>query len=71
MGILAEHSESWLNLRVAASVATVVVTVVVLIIAPYATRSSRPKNFPPGPPTKPFLGNLHLLPASKSFTLYV
>lgn len=47
-----------------------VIAVLVVLIAPYAFASSRPKGFPPGPPTRPFLGNLHLIPASKSFTVY-
>ena len=54
-----------------ASIAALLVTVVVSTLAPYAFASSRPKNFPPGPSTVPFLGNLHLLPPTKAFTKYV
>lgn len=71
MDILTGFSESWLSFQVAASVFAVLVVAAVLTIVPYAFASSRPRSFPPGPPTKPFLGNLHLIPASKSFTVYV
>ena len=71
MGILAGFEESWLSFQVVASLLAGLVAAAVLTIAPYAFKSSRPKGFPDGPPTKPFIGNLHLIPASKSFTVYV
>lgn len=40
------------------------------VLAGYYFAAQRPKDFPPGPPTIPFLGNLHLLPLSKSFLKY-
>lgn len=49
------------------SAALLLLAVLVVLVVPYAWASSRPESFPPGPPTKPFLGNLHLVPASKSF----
>jgi hypothetical protein len=36
----------------------------------YFWASRRPANFPPGPPTRPFVGNLHQLPKSKAFLKY-
>lgn len=54
-----------------ASIAPILVTIIISTLAPYAFASSRPKNFPPGPPTVPFLGNLHLVPPTKGFTKYV
>jgi hypothetical protein len=58
----------WANLQfLLISLAVVVIIGVVTVLAPYAFASSRPKNYPPGPPTIPFLGNLHLLPPTKAF----
>ena len=71
MGVFEGYQSAWLTAQVAASVCVVLLVGAVLTLAPYAFASSRPKSFPPGPPTKPFLGNLHLLPPSKSFTVYV
>lgn len=48
-----------------------VLAALVIAIAPYSWASLRPKNFPPGPKPVPFLGNLNLIPASKSFALLV
>ncbi|KAL4738336.1 cytochrome P450 [Aspergillus similis] len=39
-------------------------------LAPYTWASLRPENFPPGPRALPLLGNLNLIPRSKSFILF-
>lgn len=44
--------------------------VVVAVLWKYFWASKRPMNFPPGPPTSPFVGNLHQLPQSKAFLKY-
>lgn len=66
MGILAGFESG-----LAFQIPLLVLVLLVGLIAPYAFASSRPKGFPPGPPTKPFVGNLHLIPTTKSFILYV
>ncbi|SPJ78457.1 related to O-methylsterigmatocystin oxidoreductase [Fusarium torulosum] len=44
-----------------------VALVVGFVLVRYYLASLRPKNFPPGPPTVPFLGNLTQVPPSKAF----
>ena len=53
------------------SMAVGILAALIAALLPYSWASSRPKNFPPGPKPVPFLGNLNLIPPSKSFALYV
>lgn len=59
------ESFSWL------SVLSIIITGFLLLLALPALRwilsTSRPQNFPPGPPTIPVLGNLHQMPPSKPY----
>ncbi|KAJ5807982.1 hypothetical protein N7474_009251 [Penicillium riverlandense] len=57
----------WLLVSSAAGILTALMAALV----PYSWASQRPKNFPPGPKPVPFLGNLKLIPPSKSFALSV
>jgi hypothetical protein len=41
-----------------------------VVLVRYYLASRRPKNFPPGPPTLPFLGNITQVPTSKAFLKY-
>ena len=44
-----------------------VICVVGGVLLRLSLQSRRPKNFPPGPPTIPILGNLNVIPLTKSF----
>lgn len=50
-----------------AVVAVLAACVLVSKLVALVNATKRPKNFPPGPSTVPVLGNLHLLPTTKSF----
>ncbi len=51
--------------------ACALIAVGIQIMLKYYFASQRPKNFPPGPPTIPFLGNLGQLPKTKLFLKFV
>ena len=68
MALTFAGEDFWANLQFfLLSLLVVVLAITVTTLAPYAFASSRPANYPPGPPTVPFLGNLHLLPPTKAF----
>jgi hypothetical protein len=42
---------------------TVIIVLFIIVVLYYGRKvGSRPKDYPPGPPTLPFIGNLHLMP---------
>jgi hypothetical protein len=49
------------------SITFVFVGLLAVTLTRYFLASQRPKGFPTGPPTAPFVGNLHQLPSTKVF----
>ena len=47
------------------------IVLVVAAFSKYFLASRRPRNFPPGPPTIPFIGNISQVPRVKAFLKYV
>jgi hypothetical protein len=47
------------------------IALVIVVLSRYYLASRRPRNFPPGPPTVPFVGNLTQVPPVKAFLKYV
>jgi hypothetical protein len=47
------------------------IALVVAVLSKYFLASCRPRNFPPGPPTIPFIGNISQVPKVKAFLKYV
>ncbi len=48
----------------------ILVIALVALLIKYILASRRPKNFPPGPPTVPLLGNIPQLPSTRAFVKY-
>ncbi len=47
------------------------IALVMAVFSRYFLASCRPRNFPPGPPTIPFIGNISQVPRVKAFLKYV
>lgn len=47
-----------------------IVILVMAVLFKYFLASRRPNDFPPGPPTVPFLGNITQVPRTKAFLKY-
>ncbi|PGG99791.1 hypothetical protein AJ79_08413 [Helicocarpus griseus UAMH5409] len=62
--------DTWVNLQLTSAVLALIAAIAAVSILPLAFASSRPKNYPPGPRTVPFLGNLNLIPPTKSFVTF-
>ena len=46
------------------------IALVMAVFSKYFLASGRPRNFPPGPPTIPFIGNISQVPKVKAFLKY-
>lgn len=60
-----------MNIPIAGPFGLSIVLFVVAVLCKYFLVSRRPKDFPPGPPIVPFLGNITQVPRAKAFLKYV